>query len=472
MRKTKIVCTIGPASESEETLRELCQAGMNVARLNFSHGTYEEHRRRIDLIKKVRTDLDLPIAIMLDTKGPEFRVGTFAEGKVTVHEGDHYTFTTEPVIGDEQQVSVSYPHLAKELEAGDTILVNNALLAFKVLSTDGVRIETEVVSGGVMSDRKSMSFPGKHMQQPYLSEQDKKDILFGVENDIDFIACSFVSVKQDLIDVHDLLRSAGKDDSVELIAKIENWSGYENIEEICQECDGIMVARGDMGVEVPYELLPSIQKSLITKCRMLGKRVITATEMLESMIHNPRPTRAEASDVANAVYDGTSAVMLSGETAAGHYPVLAVQAMSKIAEASENNINYERRFHDTAFNISSSMDAISHATCQMAIDIQAKAIVACTLSGSMARMVSRFRSPVDIIGLTTDEKTWRRLSLSWAVTPKLCEMFPSTEVLFYGARKIAQEAFHLQKGDKMVITGGVTNGMSGNTNLIKIEEIQ
>ncbi len=471
MRKTKIICTIGPASESEEMIRALCLAGMNVARLNFSHGTHEEHLRRISTIRKVREELDLPIAIMLDTKGPEYRIGTFENKKVTVHEGDTFTFTTKPVIGDEHHVSVSYANLANELEPGDTILVNNALLSFEVLSTDGVEIETRVVEGGEMSDRKSMSFPGKVIKQKYLSDQDISDILFGVENDVDFIACSFVSVRQDLVDVHDLLKAHGKDNTVELIAKIENWAGYENIEEICRECDGVMVARGDLGVEVPYEQLPSIQKAMITKCRLLGKRVITATEMLESMIHNPRPTRAEASDVANAVYDGTSAVMLSGETAAGSYPVQAVEAMSRIAEASENNIDFVKRFHDNEFIIMNNMDAISHATCGMAIDIKAKAIVACTLSGGMARMVSRFRSPVDIIGLTTDEKTWRRLSLSWAVTPKMCEMYPSTEVLFYGARKIAQETFSLKKGDRMVITGGVTNGRSGNTNLIKIEEV-
>ncbi len=471
MRKTKIVCTIGPASESEEILRQLCLAGMNVARLNFSHGTHEEHLKRINLIKKVRRELDLPIAIMLDTKGPEYRIGTFENGKVTIREGDHFTFTTRKIIGNEREVSVSYANLANELSEGDRILVNNALLEFRVLKTDGTVIETEVVSGGEMSDRKSMSFPGKHIKQQYLSDQDRSDILFGVENDIDFIACSFVSVRQDLEDVHDLLRSVGKDESVELIAKIENWSGYENIDEICKSCDGIMVARGDMGVEVPYEQLPAIQKNLITECRMLGKRVITATEMLESMIHNPRPTRAETSDVANAVYDGTSAVMLSGETAAGKYPVEAVKAMAKIAEATENNIDYSSIFHDNAFIIHSSMDAISHATCQMAIDIRAKAIVACTLSGGMARMVSRFRSPVDIIGLTTNEKTWRWLSLSWAVTPRMCEIYPSTEVLFYGARKTAQDTFRLEKGDKLVITGGVTDGRSGNTNLIKIEEI-
>ena len=471
MRKTKIVCTIGPASESEEVLRELCLNGMNVARLNFSHGTHEEHLARINRIKKVRQELDLPIAIMLDTKGPEFRIGTFQEGKVNLNDGDTFVFTTEEIIGDENIVSVSYKNLANELAPGDRILLNNALLEFEVLSTDGTRITTKVLAGGELSNRKSMSFPGKHMQQVYLSEQDKSDIAFGVANDIDFIACSFVSVKQDLVDVHNLLKSLGKDDTVELIAKIENQSGYDNIDEICEECDGIMVARGDMGVEVPFERLPAMQKDLISRCRILGKRVITATEMLESMIHNPRPTRAETSDVANAVYDGTSAVMLSGETAAGAYPVLAVKAMAKIAEAAERTINYKKRFYQYDFEIQNDMDAISHATCTMAMDVKASAIVACTMSGRVAKMVSRFRSPVDIIGLTTSEKTWRSLALSWGVTPRMCEVVPSTDVLFYMARKTAMDAMNLKAGDKVVITGCGTTGQSGNTNLIKVEHI-
>ncbi len=471
MRKTKIVCTIGPASESEETLKELCLAGMNVARLNFSHGTHAEHLERINRIKKVRKELGLPIAIMLDTKGPEFRIGTFKEGKVMLQEGSQFTFTTEDIEGDENIVSVSYKNLANELAPGDTILLNNALLEFKVLSTDGTNIVTEVLAGGELSNRKSMSFPGKHMQQVYLSEQDKSDIAFGVEQDVDFIACSFVSVRQDLTDVHDYLKALGKDDSVELIAKIENQSGYDNIDDICAECDGIMVARGDMGVEVPFERLPAIQKDLISRCRMIGKRVITATEMLESMIHNPRPTRAETSDVANAVYDGTSAVMLSGETAAGEYPVLAVKAMAKIAEEAERNIDYKKKFYQHDFTIKNDMDAISHATCGMAMDVGADAIVACTMSGRIAKMVSRFRSPIDIIGLTTNEKTWRSLALSWAVTPRMCEIVPSTEVLFYMAKKAAIDAMDLREGNKIVITGGGTTGISGNTNLIKIETI-
>ena len=471
MRKTKIVCTIGPASESEEVLRELCLNGMNVARLNFSHGTHEEHLERINRIKKVRKELGLPIAIMLDTKGPEFRIGTFKKGKIMLEEGKKFTLTTEDIEGDKNIVSVSYKNLANELEPGDRILLNNALLELEVVSTDGTKIETTVIAGGELSNRKSMSFPGKHLQQVYLSEQDKSDITLGVENDVDFIACSFVSVKQDLVDVHNLLKSLGKDNTVELIAKIENQSGYDNIDAICTVCDGVMVARGDMGVEVAFELLPAMQKDMIYRCRMLGKRVITATEMLESMIHNPRPTRAETSDVANAVYDGTSAVMLSGETAAGAYPILAVKAMAKIAEAAENSIDYKKNFYRSGFDIHNDMDAISHATCTMAMDVNAKAIVACTMSGRIAKMVARFRSPVDIIGLTTNEKTWRSLALSWAVTPKMCEVLPSTEVLFYMARKTAIDTMNLEDGDKVVITGAGVAGRSGGANLIKVETI-
>ena len=469
MRKTKIVCTIGPATDSEEIMIGLCKAGMNVARLNFSHSTYEEHQRRIDLVKKVRTDLNVPIAIMLDTKGPEYRIRTFKDGKITLNAGDAFTFTANEVEGDEHRVSVSYVNLPQELQVGDTILLNNGLLSFEVTAIDGADIHTVVVEGGELSNRKSMSFPGKVMKQTYLSEQDKADIAFGVQNGVDFIACSFVSCAQDLMDVRAHL-DALNDRHIELIAKIENQSGVDNIEEICQHCDGIMVARGDMGVEIPFEKLPTIQKKLITKCRMMGKRVITATEMLESMIHNPRPTRAEISDVANAVYDGTSAIMLSGETAAGKYPVQAVKTMAKIAKTAEENINYRQLFYSAEFQIRNHVDAISHSTCGMAIDINAKTIVACSLSGMTARMVSRFRSPVDIIGMTTDEGTWRKLALSWGVTPVMCERFTSTDVLFYTAKKMAVETLSLKKGDHIVITGGAP-GDTGNTSLIKIESI-
>ena len=470
MRKTKIVCTLGPASETKEIISRLCAAGMNVARLNFSHNTHAEHKRRIDLVKQVREELGLPIAIMLDTKGPEYRIKTFEGGRILLSDGDRFTFTTDEIVGNIERVSVNYARLPEELSVGDTVLLNNGLLSFIVENIRGADIECRVTAGGELSDRKSMSFPGKVMKQPYLSEQDKEDIRFGVENGIDYLACSFVSCKQDLLDVKEYLASIGAG-SIELIAKIENQSGVDNIESICEVCDGIMVARGDMGVEIPFEHLPTIQKKLITKCRMLGKRVITATEMLESMISNSRPTRAEISDIANAVYDGTSAIMLSGETAAGKHPVQAVQTMAKIAETTEASINYKKRFHEADFRIRNMTDAISHSTCGMAIDIDAKAIVACSLSGMTARMVSRFRSPVPIIGLTTNESTWRRLSLSWGVIPATCEQFTSTDVLFYTAKKIAAEVLGLSKGDRIVITGGDTTGHSGNTNLIKIEEI-
>ena len=327
-----------------------------------------------------------------------------------------------------------------------------------------------MVAGGELTDRKSMSFPGKVLRHEYLSDQDRADIRFGVENDIDFLACSFVSRREDLDAVHAYLEQLGARD-VDLIAKIENRSGVDKIEEICAACDGIMIGRGDMGVEIPFEELPQIQKQLITKCRMLGKRVITATEMLESMIHNVRPTRAEISDVANAVYDGTSAIMLSGETAMGDYPVLAVETMSRIATRTEGGIHYEKRFLKSEFKIHNIVDAISHATCGMSIDVHARAIAVCSLSGKTVRMVSRFRSPVDILGITTSEKTWRKLALSWGVTPVMCEAFDSTEVLFYSAKRLARETFQLSKGDRIVITGGVTNGLSGNTNLIKVETI-
>lgn len=470
MRKTKIVCTIGPACSDEKTLTEMCQKGMNVARLNFSHGTHAEHQERIDLIKKVREKLRLPIAIMLDTKGPEYRIKTFKEGKVFLKEGDTFTFTTQDVEGTHEKVSVSYAGLAHDLDIGDTILLNNGLLKFQIVQKTETDLICKVLIGGELSNRKSMSFPNKILHQVYLSEQDKKDILFGIQNGVDYIACSFVSIKQDLLDIKAFLKENGEE-NIDLIAKIENQPGIDHIEEICTECEGIMIGRGDMGVEIPFDELPAVQKKLITKCRLLGKRVITATEMLESMIYNARPTRAEISDVANAVYDGTSAIMLSGETAAGKYPALAVETMSKIAETTEKSIHYDKRFLNSEFNIRNTVDAISHATCGMAIDIGAKAIAVCSLSGMTARMVSRFRSPVDILGVTTSEKTWRRLALSWGVMPVICEQFTSIEVLFYTAKKLAKETLHLAPGDHIVITGGITNGESGNTNLIKIESI-
>lgn len=470
MRKTKIVATIGPSCSDASVFKEMCLAGLNVARLNFSHGTHDEHYEKISMIKSVRASLGLPVAILLDTKGPEYRIKTFRNGAVELDAGDRFIFTTEDIIGDKERVSVSYKGMMKDLDVGDTILLNNGLMKFRVDEITETEARCTVIDGGKLSNRKSMSFPGKVLKQVYLSEQDKSDILFGAANDVDFIACSFVSCAQDLIDVKNFLKE-NNITGIDLLAKIENQAGIDNIDEILDQCEGVMIGRGDMGVEIPFEELPAVQKHLITKCRLFGRRVITATEMLESMITNPRPTRAEISDVANAVYDGTSAVMLSGETAVGKHPVLAVETMSRIAYQTEKNMNFVKRFRETDFVIQNTIDAISHATCGMSIDVNAKAMTVCSLSGKTVRMVSRFRSPVDIVGLTTNEKTWRKLALSWGVKPVMCEELPSTDVLFYTAKKLTQNALNLEPGDTIIITGGVTMGRSGSTNLIKIENI-
>ena len=470
MRKTKIVCPIGPACDSEETLRAMMLAGMNVARLNFSHGTHAEHQVRIDRIKKLRAELDLPIAIMLDTKGPEYRIGTFADGKVELHNGDTFTFTTEPVTGNAERVSVSYAGLAQDLEPGDTVLVNDGLIALTVTATTDTDVICRVTAGGVLSDRKSMSFPNKVLKQTFLSEQDKSDLLFGIENDVDFVAASFVSRKQDLADLNAFLRANGGED-ISVIAKIENQPGIDNIEEIFTECTGIMIARGDMGVEVPYEELPSIQKELIGKCRLLGKRVITATEMLESMTHNIRPTRAEISDVANAIYDGTSAIMLSGETAAGAYPVEALKTMSAIAERTENEVHYrDNRLTDTTGQISVS-DATAHAACLTAKDVNASAIVTVSESGNTARLLSKYRPSQPIIACVMDEQVQRQLSVSWGITPLMMDLASSTDELIEKSTALAKEHGYLHDGELAVVTAGVPVGVSGTTNMIKIHMI-
>ncbi len=470
MRKTKIICTIGPASENEETLTKMCLAGMNVARLNFSHGSHPEHAAKIELIKQVREKLDLPIPIMLDTKGPEYRIGTFAQGKVDIPEGADFVFTVEDVEGDNTRVSVNYKQLHKDLKPGNIITVNNGMVKFEVEAIEGTEILCKCLVGGVLSNRKSMSFPNKVMSGPYLSEQDKADILFGIAHGVDYIAASFVSCKQDALDIRNLLDANGGED-IEIVAKIENRAGVDNVEEICSVCNGVMIARGDLGVEIPFVEVPAVQKKLTRTCRMLGKRVITATEMLESMIQNPRPTRAEISDVANAVYDGTSCIMLSGESAAGKYPVEAVQAMAQIAEYTEQHTDYKQRFLATEYTGKDNLDCISHAVCSMAIDVNAKAIVVCSRSGKTAMLVSRFRTPVDIIGMTTDKKIWRRLAMSWGVTPIMADEFPSMDVMFYYAKNSAVRALNLQRGDNIILTGGAVGGPIGNTNTIKLEQI-
>ncbi len=473
MRKTKIICTIGPASENEETLTQMCLEGMNVARLNFSHGTHEEQGNKVALIKKVREKLGLPIAIMLDTKGPEYRVKTFADKKVNIKTGQIFTFTTEDIEGDETKVSVNYPELHNELNEGSEITVCNGMVKFRVKEILGKDIICTCEAGGEISNRKSMSFPNKVMKGPYLSEQDKADIIFGIEQGIDFVAASFVSTRQDVEDIRNLLDKNGGED-IEIIAKIENQSGVDNVEEICEIADGIMIARGDLGVEIPFEKLPSVQKYLCSKCRALGKRVVTATEMLESMITNPRPTRAEVSDVANAVYEGSSCIMLSGETAAGKYPVEAVKTMSMIAQSAEvsNEESYKSAFRLMPHNGETNLDNISHAVCAIAQDVNAKAIVVCTVSGKTAMLVSRFRTPVSIMGMTTDVKVWRRLSICWGVTPVLSKHFENMDEMFDFAAVKAKEVMNLSCGDNIILTGSPTVGHPGTTDTIKLKTVE
>ena len=467
-KRTKIVCTMGPACDSDETIREMIKAGMNVSRFNFSHGSYDEHHARIERVRRISKELGMPVGILLDTKGPEIRLGLFENGSVRLETGQSFVLTTEEVLGNAERAYQTLGNLPSQLKPGDRLLVDDGRIHLRVSSCEKTKVHCVVEHGGKLSDRKGINVPNVHLDMPFLSEQDQSDILFGIENDVDFVAASFVSRRQDLVDLNGFLRANGGGD-ISVIAKIENQPGIDNIEDIFTECTGIMIARGDMGVEVPYEELPSIQKELIGKCRLLGKRVITATEMLESMTHNIRPTRAEIADVANAVYDGTSAIMLSGETAAGEHPVEALSAMARIAEYTEAHINYAKRFPKTQFEIHDTLDAISHATCGMAIDIGAKVITVCSITGRTARLISRFRGPTDIIGLTTNERAYRKLALSWGITPVMSEVYESTDVLFYHALQVSRKVMQLEKGDKVIITGGIINGRSGNTNTIKVE---
>ena len=468
MKKTKIICTIGPSSQKKEVLTAMATSGMDVVRLNFSHGTHEQHAECIKLIKEVRNEKNIPLPILLDTKGPEFRIKSFKDGKILLNEGDPFTFTTEDVEGDQTKVSVSYQKICEDLFVGDKILLNNGLMTFKVTDVKAPNVHCVVETGGELSSRKSMFFPDKELHLDFLSEQDKSDLLFGIEQDIDFVALSFVSKAQDVIDAKEFLKANGGE-HIDVIAKIENRAGVNNLLDIIKVSDGIMVARGDLGVEIPYVELPNIQKYIINQCRIHGKRVITATEMLESMIHNLRPTRAEISDVANAVYDGTSAVMLSGETAAGAYPVQSVNSMAKIVEHAENHIEYIQTIEN--FEINSTAEALSHSASTLAKDLNAKAIVVCTRTGATARKVSRFRPNINIIGITTDVYAYRQLALSWGVLPALTDEYSSIDILFYFAKEIAKKSGLVKKGDTIVITGGTPNGKSGNSNLINVETI-
>lgn len=468
MRKTKIVCTLGPATDSDEVLYTLCREGMDVARFNFSHGDHEQHGRNLDRLKWLREELGKPIAALLDTKGPEIRIGSFFGKKAELKTGGTFTLTTKDVPGDSNAVTVLYPELVHDVEIGSRILIDDGLVELKVLAVTDTDILCQVINGGVISDHKGVNVPGVHLSMPFISKKDREDIIFGIEQGFDFIAASFTRTAKDILEIREILKEH-RCNSMKIIAKIENMEGVKNIDEIIRVSDGIMVARGDMGVEIPLEEVPVIQKKIIKKVYTAEKQVITATQMLDSMIKNPRPTRAEATDVANAIYDGTSAIMLSGETAAGRYPVEALRTMVKIALRTEEDIDYKKRFK--TWNVQEAPDvtgAISHATCTTAMDLNAAAIVTVTKSGNTARLISKYRPESMIIGCSTEDYVCRHLNLSWGVVPLLIPEEHNTDELFRRAALAAEDAGLVKPGELLVLTAGVPLGISGTTNLIKV----
>lgn len=470
MRKTKIICTIGPASQSEEKLRELMLAGMNVARFNFSHGDHEEQHGKYDRMRKVSKELNLPIAALLDTKGPEIRLRDFEGGKAMLEAGQKFTLTTKEIMGTNEIASITYKELIHDISAGTTILIDDGLIEMTVEEITDTDIICNVVNGGPVSNHKGVNVPGAELSMPYISESDKNDILFGVELGFDIIAASFVRNKEDVLEVRKILDE--RNSKMMIISKIENMQGIKNLDEIIEVSDGIMVARGDMGVEVPLEEVPVLQKQIIKKAVAKGKQVITATQMLESMMHNPRPTRAETTDIANAIYDGTTAIMLSGESAQGQYPVEAVQTMARIAERTEEDIDFAGRLKKREVpgdgNITT---AISHATCTLAADLDVKAIICVTMSGFTASMISRFKPSCPIIGCTVKRLVWRQLNLQWGVMPLLIQEENTAEDLFHAAIDAAVDAGYIVKGDKIIITAGMPLGISGKTNQLRVVEV-
>lgn len=472
MRKTKIVCTIGPSTDDDNILREMMLAGMNVARFNFSHGDYEMHKRRFEQVVRLREELGLPVATMLDTKGPEIRLGKFVDNKpVEIKDGDTFTLTTEECEGTAEKAFITFKGLPGDISVGTSILINDGvieLVAEKITATD---IVCRVIHGGVVSNNKGINVPGVELSMPYLSERDMSDLEFGAKMGYDFIAASFVRSSADINYLKKFTKSLGWT-TPRIIAKIENMDGVNNIDEIIDAADGIMVARGDMGVEIPFEQIPAIQKEIIAKGYLAGKQVITATQMLESMITNPRPTRAEITDVANAIYDGTSAIMLSGETAAGKHPVEAVQTMALIAETTEKDINYISRLSKRPISVQKNItNAISHAAVTTAHDIGAKAVITVTKSGSTARNLSKYRPSCMIIGCTPNETVLRQMSLSWGVVPVFVDEKESTDELFNTALEASEKHGLLEKGDIAVITAGIPLGIAGNTNMLKVSVI-
>ena len=471
MRRTKIICTLGPAVDSEDMIRTLIRTGMDAARFNFSHGSHPEHLARLNMLKAVRDAMGRPVATILDTKGPEIRIKSFETKTITLEPGDPFTLTTEDVTGNQGWVSVTYPQLHEELQPGQEILIDDGLVAIRVERIEGTNIVCTVENGGTLSANKSINIPGVHIQLPALTEKDIDDIRFGVENDFDFIAASFVRRAADVEAVRAVLHDCGGDD-VKIIAKIENQEGVDNLDEILEAADGIMVARGDLGVEIPAARVPILQKQMIRKGLQQGKPVITATQMLDSMMRNPRPTRAEVSDVANAVYDGTGSVMLSGETAGGKYPVEALTAMVGIVTETESAIDYWKQFQKQRVLPASNInDAITHTCCLTAKDLNAKAILTATSSGRSARMICRFRPACPIAALTMHEKVRRQLNISWGVTPYLTGEVNSTDRIFSLSAEVALKERLVENGDTVVITAGVPLGKSGSTNLIKAQVI-
>jgi len=468
VRKTKIICTLGPATEKESVLRELMIEGMNVARFNFSHGNHEQHGKTLEKLKHLREELDLPIAALLDTKGPEVRIGCFKDGSVKLKAGQQFILTINDIIGTEEMVSVSYKDLIKDLKKGTTVLLDDGLIALEVIRLTNTEVICTVINDGIISDNKGVNIPGVALSMPYISEKDYNDIIFGIEHGFDFIAASFVRTAEDILQIRKILQEKGCN-SINIIAKIENMQGVENIDEIIRVSDGIMIARGDMGVEIPLEDVPVLQKMIIKKVCNAGKQVITATQMLDSMMKNPRPTRAEATDVANAIYDNTSAIMLSGETAAGLYPNEALKTMVRIAIRAEKAINYREQFSFRECDHQPDVtDAISHATCTSARDLDAAAIITVTKSGTTARMISKHRPDCPIIGCSTYEHVCRQLNLSWGVTPLLIEEKQDTDDLFDHAVDTALAHGLVSRGELVVITAGVPLGISGTTNIIKV----
>ena len=463
IKKTKIVCTLGPASENEETLRELIKNGLNVCRLNFSHGSHEEHKGRMDLVKKLREELNMPTAILLDTKGPEIRTGKFDVPEVFLEEGQTFTITMKDVIGDKERCTVSYKGLANDVKPGDTILIDDGLVGLTVKEVNNDDIVCEVQNSGIVKNHKGVNVPGVKVNLPAITEKDRSDIEFGIEQGIDFIAASFVRKVSDVLAIREILEENNAE-HIKIISKIENQEGVENLDEIIEVSDGIMVARGDLGVEIPTEEIPVVQKLMIKKCNEAGKPVITATQMLDSMIRNPRPTRAEVTDVANAIYDGTDAIMLSGETAAGKYPVEAVKTMATIAKRAEETMRNRRDKINKSKNVT---DAISYATCTTAMDLEARAILSSTASGHTARMVSKFRPDCPIVATTSNESVRRQLALTWGVLPLMREKSANIDQVIVNSIEAAKTAEYVNENDIVVITAGG----SETTNLIKVETV-